>query len=63
MNTPNIKTSVKIGNCVLDIFAYKKLSEKEIKLTIRQWMKQTRRKKLPNTGHFKIISILGFDGE
>lgn len=63
MNTPAIKTTVKIGNCTFDIFAFKKLSESEAKHAIKQWMRQTKRKTLPSTGHFKIISILGFDGE
>lgn len=61
--TPKIKTTVKIENCKFDIYAYKKLNNAEVKFALKQWLKQTKRTTLPKSGHYKIISILGFDLE
>lgn len=61
MEMPNIKTTVKINNCVFEIYAYKKLSYAECKSEIRNWILQTNQKTIPLNGHFKIISINGFD--
>ena len=63
METPKIKTTVKVNNCIFEIYAYKKLNKSEIQLALRQWMQKNRRKTLPQKGHYKIISILGFDLE
>lgn len=63
MSTPKIITTVKIGKCTFEIYAYKKLNKAEIKLSLKQWLFHTRRKTLPKSGHYKIISILGFDSE
>ncbi len=63
METPQIKTTVKIGKCTFEIYSYKKLNNAEIKLTLKQWLFHTRRKAIPKSGHYKIISILGFDPE
>lgn len=41
MEMPNIKTTVKINNCVFEIYAYKKLSYAECKSEIRNWILQT----------------------
>ena len=63
MITPKIKNTVKYKKSTYDIYAYKKLNEAEIKLTLKQWLIHTKRKTLPKSGHYKIISILGFDSE
>ena len=63
METPKVKTTVKVNNCTFDIYAYKKLSKSEVQFALRHWMRSKRRKTLPKNGHYKIISIIGFDHE
>ena len=63
MLTPKIKNTVKYEKCTYDIYAFKKLNKAEIKLSLRQWLIHTKRKTLPKSGHYKIISIFGFDSE
>ena len=54
MEMPNIKTTVKINNCVFEIYAYKKLSYAECKSAIRNWILQTNQKTIPLNGHLKL---------
>lgn len=63
METPKIRTTVKINNCKFDIYAYKKLNAAEAKFAIKRWFHNSKRKTFPKSSHFKIISILGFDFE
>lgn len=60
---PNVKNIVIVGNCKFTIYAYKKLNKAEIKLALRQWLRQTNRKTIPKSGNYKIITIFGFDSE
>ncbi len=64
METPRVKTRFRITEkLVFDIYAYKKLTQKECAFAIQTWMRSKKRKSLPKTGHFKIITIAGFDEE
>lgn len=63
MELPNVKNTIHVNKCVFEIYAYKKLSNAEVTLALRQWLRNSKRKKLPSSGHYKIISIAGFDLE
>lgn len=64
METPRVVTHFRINKkLVFDIYAYKKLTQKECEFAVQSWMLSEKRKSLPKTGHFKIITIAGFDEE
>lgn len=54
---PNVKNIVIIENCKFTIYAYKKLNKAEIKLALRQWLRQTRRKTIPKFGNYNHFWI------
>lgn len=58
---PNVKTSVKIGDFTLDIYAYRAVTKTEARLALGMWLKSARRKKVPKSGSGKVITIFGFD--
>jgi hypothetical protein len=63
MQSPNVVTTRKISdlNTTFHIYAYRKLTDDEILLSIRQWMRHSRYKRLPKNTIIKIQTIIGFD--
>lgn len=59
--TPNVKTTVRIGDFTLDIYAYRTITKAEAQLALGMWLKSSKRKKVPKTGSGKVITIFGFD--
>lgn len=59
MSMPNVKTTICIGNFTLYAYAYRKLTESECKLAVRQYMKKAKLKSVPKNGSGTIVTIIG----
>ena len=64
MAVPRIVTEIVDAktSCTLRFFAYRKLSEAEMRQGVALWLRKNRRKTLPRNRTISIYSIHGFDG-
>lgn len=60
---PSVKTTIRIGNFTLYVYAYKILTEPECKLALRQYLQQFKLKSVPKSGSAKIITLFGSNPE
>ena len=65
LEMPNVVTSCKISgtNFIFSVRAYRKLSDAEMKIAIKMWMREKRIKKVPRRGKGMWIAIHGFDSQ
>lgn len=57
---PNVKTTVRIGDFTLEVYAYRTIIKAEAQLALGMWLKSSKRKKLPKSGIGKVVTIFGF---
>ncbi len=58
---PDVKNIVKVGDFVLEVYAYRPITGEEARMALGMWLKETKRKKAPKHGTGKIVTIFGFD--
>lgn len=58
---PDVKNIVKVGDFVLEVYAYRPITPLEARMALGIWKKQTKRKKMPKHGTGKLITTFGFD--
>lgn len=60
---PNIVTTLRIKekNFVLRVYAYRSLSDAEMKQALAEWLRQHNHKTVPKNKVGRLISIHGFD--
>ena len=63
ISLPHIVTHVKIGNFILDVYAYRPLNSAECQLAVSQYMRQCKLKKLPSHGSGKVFTQFGSNPE
>lgn len=56
---PNVVTTVKSGQLLIKIFAYRPSSEKECRIAIRTYMSNSKLERLPSSGTIKIFTLFG----
>ena len=61
MPLPNIQNEVRAGDFTLYVYAYRKLTDSELKYSAGLWLKQSRKKRFPKSGSGKLITTFGFD--
>jgi len=59
MVMPKVVTELKYGKFTFRILAYRKLTEAEIDLTVREYLRTKRRKTFPKKGSVDIVTIFG----
>lgn len=59
MPMPSVKTTAKIGNFTLNVFAYRHLTEAECRLAVSMYKSKKHIKKLPASGSADFITIFG----
>ncbi len=60
---PNVKTTVRVGDFTLGVYAYRTITKAEARLALGMWLKSSKRKKVPKSGTGKVVTIFGFDEE
>lgn len=61
--TPDVKTTIKIGDFTLVVYAYRTITKAEAQLALGMWLKSAKRKKVPKSGYGEVVTIFGFDEE
>jgi hypothetical protein len=59
MILPNVVTERKIGDCIVRVLAYRKVTESEFNQALNVWFKQNRKRTLPKNGMVTIQTIFG----
>lgn len=58
---PNVKNIVRAGDFTLYVYAFRPLTEYELKCSASQWLKETKRRSFPKSGEASVFTIYGFD--
>ena len=59
--SPNIKNAVRVGDFTLYVYAYRKLTDAELRRCAYEWLRQTKERKFPKSGEASLFTILGYD--
>lgn len=60
---PSVPNVLRSGKFSLVIYAYRRLTEQEIRLIGAKWLTEKGWKRYPESGSYTISSIVGFDLE
>lgn len=58
---PNVKNIMRVGDFTLYVYAFRRLSERELRQSAARWLQENRRRTFPKTGEASMITIYGFD--
>ena len=58
---PSVKNIVRVGDFTLYVYAFRPLTECELKCSASQWLKETKRRSFPKSGEASVFTIYGFD--
>lgn len=61
MPAPKIKNIVHIGDFTLSVYAYRRLSDAELRLCAHKWLQQSKKRSFPKSGEASMVTIFGFD--
>lgn len=59
LEMPDVRNEARIGGFTLYVYAYRKLTEDELKASAFQWLAQSRRKNFPKSGSAKMFTLFG----
>jgi hypothetical protein len=62
MPMPTVKSTLKIGDFRLYVFAYRPLTEAELVKQARLMLMKQKRKSFPKSGSWTVQTIIGFEG-
>ena len=57
----NVKNIVRVGDFILYVYAFRRLTERELKRSAAQWLKESKRRSFPKSGEASMFTIFGFD--
>lgn len=60
---PSVKTSIKVGNFTLNVFAYRHLTKAECRIVVSKYKADNHIKKLPSSGSVNYFTIIGYNPE
>lgn len=55
---PDVLTKVKVGNCLVKIYAYRELTYEECQMSIRKYLLDSRQNELPAKGTVEIYTVI-----
>lgn len=58
---PNVKNIVRAGDFTLYVYAFRRLTEGELKQSAARWLHENKRRTFPKTGEASMITVYGFD--
>ena len=58
---PNVRNEVRAGGFTLYVYAFRELTDAELKYSAGVWLKQSHKKHFPKSGIGKLITTIGFD--